>query len=123
MSRNKPRSKRRRLKKALGVAGVSLSLAGGAAASNTGSASNNPVPRHEAVHTEDEIADVSLSTFAVFDREDAAKVRGEQLAWWWGCRGCSACRGCRGCGAPSSDPPTVRYSTVGYPTVRSPIVR
>ena len=79
----------------LGIAGMSLSLAGGASASTGGSAadmpSQNTSPRHEIFLGEEEISDVSLSTFYVFDKENAATPqRGEKLAW----RGCGGCRGC-----------------------------
>jgi hypothetical protein len=77
-----------------------LSLAGGA------SAATAPVGDHPSLLTnpqivlgEEEISDVSLSTFYVFDKENAAKPQlGDKVAW--GCRGCG-CRGCRcggGCG-------------------------
>src|SRR5271154_5963498 len=106
MARAKLASKRRRQKKALpviGIAGVSLSLAGGAYASTVGSTtdigSQNISPRHEVSIGEEEITDVSLGTFYVFDKENAAKPRlGKQLAWWrCGCAGCR-CGGCGGCG-------------------------
>ena len=46
--------------------------------------------------SEEEISDVSLGTFYVFDKENAgASKLGEQYAR--GCRGCGGCRGCRGC--------------------------
>jgi hypothetical protein len=113
MAQTKQASKRRRRKKALpviGIAGVSLSLAGGAYASTVGSTtdiqSQNISPRHEVFIGEEEITDVSLGTFYVFDKENAAKPRlGEQLAWWRGCGGCrcggcgyAGCGGCGGCG-------------------------
>jgi hypothetical protein len=114
MARAKLASKRRRQKKALpvmGIAGVSLALAGGAYASTGGSTtdiqSQNVSPRHEVFIGEEEITDVSLGTFYVFDKENAARPRrGEQLAWWrCGCGGCGGCRcgyaacaGCGGCG-------------------------
>ena len=102
MGQTKQDSKRGRRKKALpviGIAGVSLSLAGGAYASTVGSTtdiqSQNTSPRHEVFIGEEEITDVSLGTFYVFDKENAAKPRlGEQVAWWRGCGGC----GCGGCG-------------------------
>jgi hypothetical protein len=46
--------------------------------------------------SEEEISDVSLGTFYVFDKENAGKS-GEQYAQR-GCGGCRGCRGCRGCG-------------------------
>src|ERR1700689_1071747 len=111
MAQAKQASKRRRRKKALpvmGIAGVSLALAGGAYASTGGSTtdiqSQNISPPHEAFIGEEEITDVSLGTFYVFDKENAAKPRlGQQLAWWrCGCGGCGGCRcgyaACAGCG-------------------------
>lgn len=104
MAQTKQASKRKRRGKALpmlGIAGVSLTLAGGASASTNGPAADTPSPntspRHEVFLGEEEISDVSLSTFYVFDKENAATPRlGEKLAW--GCR-CGGCRGCgRGCG-------------------------
>ena len=101
MSRAKEASKRKRRGKAvpvLGAAGV-LSLAGGAAyAATTAPAADLPsqgVNPHQTVLGEEEIADVSLSKFYVFDKENAGKSElGEKMAW----RGCGGCRGCRGCG-------------------------
>ena len=89
MSNVKQPSKRKRRSKAvpvLGIAGVSLAVAGGASASTTGQAtdtlSQNTSPRHEVFLGEQEISDVSLSTFYVFDKENAAKPQaGEKVAW------------------------------------------
>ena len=97
MSRSKQTSKgrgRRRVVTALGVAGA-LSLAGGASAS-IGSAGDIPTQNTAPVLlAEEEISDVSLATFYVFDKENAAAHRsGVQLAAR-GCRGCA--RGCGGC--------------------------
>lgn len=97
---------------ALGIAGVSLAMAGGASASTSGPAtdpqSQNTSPRHEIFLGEEEISDVSLSTFYVFDKENSATPRaGEKLAYYGGrcrCGGCRcgcgwrACGGCGGCG-------------------------
>jgi lambda family phage tail tape measure protein len=90
----------------LGIAGVSLAMAGGAAsASAVGSVadmpSHNPAPRGVITLGEEEISDVSLSTFFVFDKEHAGAARfGEKVAYRGcrGCRGCAVVRGCRGCG-------------------------
>ncbi len=41
---------------------------------------------------EEEISDVSLGTFYVFDKENAGAARGQFAQ-----RGCGGCRGCRGC--------------------------
>ena len=88
MARTKQASKRTRRKKAfpvLGIAGVSLSLAGGASASTSGSAARLP-PQNTSPHQEiflgdEEISDVSLSTFYVFDKENSVKRQsGEKVA-------------------------------------------
>jgi hypothetical protein len=102
MSQTKQPSKRKRRGKALpalGIAGVSLTLAGGASASTgepaTDVQSQNISPRHEIFLGEEEISDVSLSTFYVFDKENAKPQFGDKLAF----RGCGRCGGCgRGCG-------------------------
>src|SRR5713226_8594247 len=104
MPHTKPASKRRRRKEVvpvLGVVGVSLSLAGGASAGTTVPAADIPsratAPSHEITLNEEEISDVSLGTFYVFDKENAGASRlGEQFAR--ACGGCRGCRGCRGCG-------------------------
>ena len=94
------RNGRKRAAPALGIAGVSLAMAGGASASTAGSAVDVPVQdtvtHHELFLGEEEISDVSLSTFYVFDKENTStSLAGfEQVAW--GCR-CGGCRGCR-CG-------------------------
>ena len=78
MSRSKQTSKgrgRRRVVTALGVAGA-LSLAGGASASISPTHNTAPV-----ILAEEEISDVSLATFYVFDKENARAHRsGLQLA-------------------------------------------
>jgi hypothetical protein len=86
---------------ALGAAGLGLSLAGSASASTIPTAdipkSDNISPNQRLVLSEEEMADVSLATFHLFDKENAGS--GIQLAWVRGCRGCRGCRvgGCRGC--------------------------
>ena len=101
------RKRRRTALPALGVAGVSLSLAGGASAATSGPATDIPswdtAARHEIVLGEEEISDVSLATFYVFDRENArASEYGQGLKLARGCGGCGrgggGCGGCRGCG-------------------------
>jgi hypothetical protein len=87
---------------ALGIAGVSLAVAGAASASTTGAVadlpSQNVAPGQFITLGEEELSDVSLSTFYVFDKENAGKLQlGEKTAWR-GCGGCRGCRGCRGCG-------------------------
>ncbi len=103
MPRTKKPSKRTRTKEAvpvLGLVGVSLSLAGGVSAANAAAVPDTlsnekvPLPGREITLNEEEVADVSLGTFYVFDKENAGTPR-LQLAR--GCR-CGGCRGCRGCG-------------------------
>jgi hypothetical protein len=96
---------------ALGAAGLTFSMVGGASAAtvpaNDVAQSTNYSPNHQITLGEEEIADVSLATFYVFDKEStaAAKDGNIQLARGCGCRGCGGrgcggrgCRGCRGCG-------------------------
>jgi len=116
MAHKKQTSKRGRRSKALpvlGIAGASLSLAGAASASTSGPAadlpSQNTTPNHQIFLGEEEFSDVSLATFYVFDKENAAKPQlGERVAQWrcgcgrCGCGRCGcgwrACAGCAGCG-------------------------
>src|SRR5262249_36753635 len=125
MARIKQASKRNRRSKAvpvLGAAGLSLSLASGASASTSGQAADvtpqNPSANQEIVLGDEEISDVSLSTFYVFDKENTARPQiGEKVAWgcrcgcggcrcggcrcgWRGCWGCGGCGGGCGCWAP-----------------------
>jgi hypothetical protein len=101
MSRVKQSSKRRRRSKAvpvLGAAGLSLVLASRASASTAGPDASvltqSAGPSHEITLCEEEIADVSLATFYVFDKEAAGTTRsGVKLAG-----ACGACGGCGGCG-------------------------
>jgi len=104
----KQASKRKRVAKAavpaLGAAGLTFSLAGGASAS-TVPASDTPQklnfsPTQSVLLGEEEIADVSLATFHLFDKETGGTGAFQQMAWGCrcgGCRGCG-CRACRGCG-------------------------
>lgn len=92
------RKRRRKAARIVGAAG--LSLAGVAAASTGGLAADLAAPDTGASHQitlgEEEIADVSLATFYVFDRERPAPTRsGVRLAF--SCGGCGGC-GCGGCG-------------------------
>jgi hypothetical protein len=90
----------------LGVAGA-LSVAGGASAAAVDPAGDTPTEKPTPVITlgEEEISDVSLATFYVFESENAGAHRpGLQLtqrgrAVHRGCRGCAvACGGCGGGG-------------------------
>src|SRR5882672_1520848 len=103
MPRVKKASKQKRTTKAaavkaLGAAGLSVSLVGSASASTMPTAgipqSDNTSPNQRFVLDEEEMADVSLATFYVFDRENVGS--GVQLAR--GCGGCGGCRGGGGCG-------------------------
>src|SRR5713101_2075898 len=109
MPQTKRASKRKYPKEAVpvvGVVGVSLSLAGGASAATAVPAADIPswdTSPPQITLSEEEIADVSLGTFYVFDKENAGTPRlGEKFARG-GCRGCGGgCRcgggGCGGCG-------------------------
>jgi hypothetical protein len=108
MPRVKQASKQKRTTKAaavkmLGAAGLGLSLIGGASASTMPTAdipqSDNTSPNQRFVLDEEEMADISLATFHLFDKENLG--RGVQLArgcGGCGCHGCGGCRGCHGCG-------------------------
>ena len=105
MSRVKQASKRKRVTKAaavpaLGAAGLGLSLVGSASASTLPAAdvsqSLDTVANQRFVLGEEEIADVSLATFHLFDKENG-KSGVQQMAWGCRCGGCRGC-GCRGCG-------------------------
>jgi hypothetical protein len=115
MRQEKQASKRKRISKSvpvLGAAGLTFSLVGGASAAvaPTTDAANSPALGlgHQFTLGEEEIADVSLATFYVFDKENAAAAKGGvQEARGCGGRGCGGrgcggrgCggRGCRGCG-------------------------
>ena len=108
MSHANHASKRKRRSKAIPVLGAAglLSLAGGASAATGGPAADLPTTRnsvanHEITLAEEEISDVNLGTFYVFDKENADRSRpGIQLAAGRGCGGCGGrgCGGCRGCG-------------------------
>jgi len=105
MSHAKHASKQKRLSKAVptvGIAGMSLVVAGGASAA-TAPTANLPAqgvaPGHEITLGEWEISDVNLGTFYVFDKENVTDLgKDVQLARGGG-RGCGG-RGCggRGCG-------------------------
>jgi hypothetical protein len=76
-----------------------LSLAGGASGAAVDQARDTPTENSAPVITlaEEEISDVSLATFYVFDNENAGAHRpGLQLPRGYG-RGCAVHRGCRGC--------------------------
>jgi hypothetical protein len=112
MPRFKQASKQKRKTKAaktktavklLGAAGLTFSMVGSTSASTMPSSnipqSDNNSPNQRFVLGEEEMSDVSLATFYVFDRENVGG--GVQLARG-GCGGCGhgggGCGGCRGCG-------------------------
>jgi len=106
MAHSKRASKRKRRRIALpvlGAAGASLAVAGGASATvpiaNVPSQDNPPLP---ITLYEEEIFDVNLATFYVFDRESVDTSDLVEKVAARGCggcaaRGCGGCRGCRGC--------------------------
>jgi hypothetical protein len=115
MSRSKQTSKgrgRRRVVAALGVAGA-LSLAGGASASISPARDLPTQDTAPVILSEEEMSDVSLATFYVFDKENAGAHRsGVQFAAQQGgckqggCGGQGGCKqggckqgGCGGCGS------------------------
>ena len=117
-------TKRKRSMKAvpaLGAAGLSFALASGVPAVASGPAAEMLIGKNAAVSQEitlfeEEISDVSLATFHVFDNENAGTLRRGVKIAAGGCGG----GGCGGCstepidyGAPSlgsyANPP--RYST------------
>jgi hypothetical protein len=69
------RKRRSKIAPALGAAGLSLSLAGEASAATGSQAADalthNTIVSHEIMLSEEEITDVSLATFYVFDKENA----------------------------------------------------
>lgn len=100
MPRVKQASKKKRVTKAampaLGVAGLTFSAAGSAyaAAMPTSDVQQGRsfIPGMMITLGEEELSDVSLATFQLFDDEENA-LAGVQLAQ----RGCGRCGGCRGC--------------------------
>jgi len=105
MPRVKQASKQKSTTKAaavtvLGATGLGFSLLGSTSASTMPAAdiaqSDNTPPNQRFVLSEEEMADVSLATFHLLDKENVGS--GVQLARAGGCRGCAA-RGCRGCAA------------------------
>ena len=106
MSRAKQGAERKRRGKAvpiLGAAGLSLTLASGASAATEAPAADvlthNAGVSHEITLSEEEISDVSLATFYVFDKENAGAFRpGVLRLAMGGGGGCAGCAGCGGCG-------------------------
>jgi hypothetical protein len=88
------RKRRSKVVLALGAAGLSLSLGGGASAAIGGM--NPDTVSQQVMLYEEEIADVSLATFHVFDRETAGTHGGRARLAMGACGG-GGC-GCAGCG-------------------------
>src|SRR3954447_4641307 len=105
MARPKQASKRKRSRKALpvwGAAGMSLAMASGASAAVVNGEKTSPQQTFPVITLgEEELSDVVLSKFFVYDREATASSRlGVQYAQrCGGGRGCGGARGCGGrCG-------------------------
>jgi hypothetical protein len=97
MAQTKKAAKRKRRKIALpvmGVAGVSLALAGSTSAISKARAADILSPDtaspREITLGEEEIADVSLATFYVFDQETDGILQDNVIL----AQGCGGCRGC-----------------------------
>jgi hypothetical protein len=117
MSKRSPKTNRRsKALPALGFAGVSLSMASGACASTSEASANTPPPsqNHEIFLGEEEISDVSLATFYVFDKENAGLPPLSQklrlaVGGGAGC-GCGCGCGCA-CGGFQPQPPQSPHAT------------
>ncbi len=96
MSRPKETSKRKHRRKTVPVlrtAGLSLALASGASAAVSNAHPLPPPIREQITLHEEEISEVNLATFHVFDKQNGGTQRPRlQLAFG----GCGACGGC-GC--------------------------
>jgi hypothetical protein len=93
--RSAQRKRRSKVVLALGAAGLSLSLASSASAAIGGMNGAGSAPVSKQVY-EEEISDVSLATFHVFDRDNAGIHRGRARLAMGACGG-GGC-GCAGCG-------------------------
>ena len=110
-------SKRKRRSKALPALGfgVSLSMASGACASTSEASANTPPPsqNHEIFLGEEEISDVSLTTFYVCDKENAGpSPLSRKLRQAAGCgAGCGCSCGCACAGLFQQQPPQSPHAT------------
>jgi hypothetical protein len=107
-----PSRRKRRIKAlpVLGAAGLSLSVASAASAAPGGPATAMPLPNNGdgngITFGEEEISDVTLATFYVFDKEGAGDAQSDVQLVGHGCHGCHGCggchahgcHGCHGCG-------------------------
>jgi hypothetical protein len=106
MAQAKKVSKRKRRNTALplvGAAGASLAMTGGAAAIVPATDAPHHDTGPQLILGEEEISDVSLATFYVFDKENGSQLDQDLLTpaavvIRRGCGGCRGCRGCRACG-------------------------
>ena len=121
MARAKQTSKRKRREKALpvwGAAGMSLAMAGGASAAIAPTTNGSPqtaAPAPLLTLEEEEISDVSLATFYVFDRENMGAPRlDERIA-----QRCGRCGGGCRCGGAAGMP--VRRRVRDSPMRRLPM--
>ncbi len=101
----KQASARKRKSKAvpvLGAAGLSLSLASGPSAAIGAPVMDILTPKtgvsHEITFCEEEISDVILATFCVFDNENTRRLRQQLARGGGGCSGggCACFTGCGG---------------------------
>src|SRR5215468_10280183 len=116
-----PRKRRSKVVLALGAAGLSLSLASGASAAISGMNGASSAPVSKQLY-EEEISDVSLATFHVFDREDAGSHgRHARLAMGVGGCGCAGCGCACGIGLYYHYTPPVLGEPVYYPPPPRPI--
>ena len=98
MSKRSPKKHRRTLP-ALGLASVSFSMASGACAViGYANANTPPQQTHEIFLSEEEISDVSLATFHVFDKENSSPLRLARGGGGCGGGGCGHGGGCGGHG-------------------------
>jgi hypothetical protein len=94
--RRSSKRKRRKAALALGAAGVTLAMTGAASATAPTTIPSQDNARRF-ILAEEEISDVSLATFQVFDRENPPLSQGIKVARGGGCGGCGHGGGCGGC--------------------------
>ena len=106
MARAKRVSRRRRntALTLMGTAGASLAMTGGSSATLPAANAPHQDTGPQFILGEEEISDISLATFYVFDKENGSQLDQDLLTpaavviRGRGCRGCRACgRACRGC--------------------------
>jgi hypothetical protein len=121
MARAKQACKRKRWRKAVPVLGAAgLLLAGSASARTAGAAADMPAasvaPSHAFMLSEEEVFDVSLATFCVFDKERTGRPAVRLAA------GCACCQFAQTPSAAAGNdiysPPPVRAVRPAYKHVR-----